>query len=129
VVQPWQGEFGAALRLGHGNADARTHPGLEESVPNSNSLFVVLFVFVRVISWIVYFTPAKRTIHEITRIDTKRSDPQIKGQIRVLTESLKSRAKLCSPLRGLGSYGSLYELLRQSRTAIAICMVMHTAHR
>jgi hypothetical protein len=32
------------------------------------------FVLVRVISWIVLFTPAKRMIHEITRTNTNKTE-------------------------------------------------------
>jgi hypothetical protein len=42
---------------------------------NTRIPFGVLFVLIRVVSWIVYLTPAKRTIHEITRTNTKRSNP------------------------------------------------------
>ena len=48
----------------------------------------VLFVLVRVISWIVPFTSPKRTIHEITRTNTKRSNAQIRRQLRVSTLTL-----------------------------------------
>jgi hypothetical protein len=42
-------------------------------VAQTRFAMVFLFVLVRVISWIVLFTPPKRMIHEITRTNTKRS--------------------------------------------------------
>ncbi len=53
-------------------------PPTEQNVSKLEFHFVFCFVLIRVISWIVLFGSVKRTIHEITRINTKPSNAQIR---------------------------------------------------